>query len=262
MKEYFNKGVKDIISQFPKIADILKEYNIGCISCSVGNCILKDIVTIHNLPKEEEIVMMAKISQVLYPNKKIEIPEIEKKKNYNNYKIKYSPPIKKLVDEHVVIKKLISLIPKIIKHIDLEPAINKDIILSVVDFIRSYADKYHHAKEEDILFKYFDKNSDILKTMYNEHERGRAHVKAIIDGVAKKDKISIKKHLKEYAELLTEHIKKEDEILYPWMDRNISVTKVGELFSKFNEVDDHYPDITRKYKDVINNLEEYFLILN
>jgi hemerythrin-like domain-containing protein len=41
-----------------------------------------------------------------------------------------------------------------------------------------------------------------------------------------------------YRELLTEHIRKEDEILYPWMDRELSVKQVGELFSKFNEADD------------------------
>jgi len=38
--------------------------------------------------------------------------------------------------------------------------------LDGVDFIRSYADKYHHAREEEILFKYFDEDMAILKVMH------------------------------------------------------------------------------------------------
>lgn len=35
--------------------------------------------------------------------------------------------------------------------------------------------------------------------------------------------------------LLVEHIKKDDEILFPWMDRNFSLNRINQLISKFNE---------------------------
>ena len=46
MQEYLNKGIKEVIKQFPPVADILNEYDIGCVPCSVGTCLLKDIVQI------------------------------------------------------------------------------------------------------------------------------------------------------------------------------------------------------------------------
>ncbi len=127
-----------------------------------------------------------------------------------------------------------------------------------IDFIRSYADKYHHAKEEEILFKYFDEDLDILRVMHEDHEQARGHVKAILEAIDRKDKAAIAKHLKAYRELLTEHIKKEDEILYPWMDKNLSITQIGELFSKFNETDKQIGYSPTKYGEFIDRLGEKF----
>jgi len=101
-----------------------------------------------------------------------------------------------------------------------------------VDFIRSYADRFHHAKEEDILFACFDPGLDILKAMHEDHDRGRAHVRGVVEALEQGDREGVAAHLAGYAGVLSEHIKKEDEILYPWMDRNLSVRQVGELFAR------------------------------
>src|SRR3990167_617921 len=74
--------------------------------------------------------------------------------------------------------------------------------------------------------------------MLQDHETGRAHVRAIVEAVNGRNKNSVIEHLNGYKDLLTEHIKKEDEILYPWMDRGLSIQQVGELFSKFNEAEE------------------------
>jgi hemerythrin-like domain-containing protein len=124
--------------------------------------------------------------------------------------------------------------------------------------VRSYADKFHHAKEEDILFKYFDAELDILKVMHNDHETGRAHVRAVLEAVEKRDRTHFSEHLNGYRDLLTEHIKKEDEILYPWMDRELSDRQIGQLFSQFNETDGTFGDAPIKYENFISKLEEQF----
>ena len=97
---------------------------------------------------------------------------------------------------------------------------------------------------------------DILKVIHEDHEQGRGHRKAISEALEKKDKAVIAEHLTAYAELLTEHIKKEDEILYPWMDRNLSITQIGELFSKFNETDKEIGYSPQKYEEFIERLEK------
>ncbi len=258
MEEYLNKGIKEIINQFPEVGNILNEYNIGCAPCSIGSCLLKDIIEIHNLSPDEEQELMAGIARVIYPDREIEIPKIARKREAGPKERGYSPPMKKLVDEHVLIKRLVAMIPDLIDNLDVASEEGRQAIIDGVDFIRSYADKYHHAKEEEILLKYFDESLDIIKTIYEDHETGRAHVRAVLEALDAKDKEAVSEHLKAYRELLTEHIKKEDEVLYPWMDRNLSITQIGELFSKFNGKDEEFGDAPEKYEELINKLEQKY----
>ncbi len=108
MEIYLNKGIKEIINQFPEVENILNEYEIGCAPCTVGTCLLKDIVEIHNLPADKEQEMMARVAKIIYPDKVIEFPQIRRKTEDQPKEIKYSPPMKKLVDEHVLIKRWVA----------------------------------------------------------------------------------------------------------------------------------------------------------
>ncbi|GAG12211.1 unnamed protein product, partial [marine sediment metagenome] len=211
---YLNRGIKDIITEFPEIEQILDEYSIGCGTCGEGLCLLKDIVEIHNVDEDIEAELMTSILKVFYPDKKIEFPK-RKRKPQEPKKIKYSPPMKKMVDEHVLIKRWLALIPKVIESLNLETKEGLELINNGIDFIRNYADKYHHAKEEDEAFKYFDENLDMIKVIQNDHTRVRGHVKAMLQAITDKDKKALAEHLKAYSEILPEHIKKEDEILFP-----------------------------------------------
>jgi len=258
MEAYMNKGIKEVIDQFPDVEDILNEFDIGCGPCSVGTCLLKDIVKIHNLPADQEQEMMARIAQTISPGKKIEIPKVEGKTKERLEKVTYSLPMKMLVDEHVLIKRLVALIPAIVENLDAKSEDGRQIILDTIDFIRSYADKFHHAKEEEILFKYFDDSLDILKVMYEDHTQGRGHVQAILEALDRKDETTIAKHLTAYGVLLSQHIKKEDEILLPWLDRNLSISRIGKLFKEFKEADDNIGYSVSKYEAFIERMEAKF----
>jgi hemerythrin-like domain-containing protein len=258
MEQYLNKGIKDIIEQYPEVEKILDEYDIGCGPCSVGICLLKDIVEIHRLPPDRERELMARIAKAIDPEAEIEIPEAKAVSADKPAVIKYSPPMKKLVDEHVLIKRWIALIPAVVDNLDLETEEGRQIIMDGIDMIRSYADRYHHAKEEDILFKYFDENSEILQVMYEDHTTGRGHVKAMLEALEKNDSKTLGDHLMAYRDLLTGHIKKEDEILFPWMDRNLSAGQVEEMLTKFDEVDQQMGFSPDKYESFIQILEIKF----
>ncbi len=257
MDKYLNTGIKTIISEFPPVKDILDKYQIGCTDCGVGTCLLKDIVEIHNLSPADETNLMEGIGRIIYPSGEFNLPEIERKIDKSNDEIKYSPPMKKLVDEHVLIKRLIALIPKITNYLKKSCVTDDDIINNCTDFIRNYADKYHHAKEEDILFGYFNEGHDIIDVMYEDHKKGRSLVKSILES-QDSDKNIVINNLTEYGELLTEHIKKEDEILYPWMDRQFDMEQIGEIYSRFNEVDEKFGDLPVKYEELVNKLESKF----
>lgn len=258
MEQYLNKGIKEIIEQFPEVEKILDEYGIGCGPCSVGICELKDIVDIHNLPAEQERELMHKIAAVIHPGQDVQIPERKQKTPTATAEKKFSWPMKKLVDEHVLIKRWIALIPAVVENLDLATEAGRQMIMDGIDLIRSYADRYHHAKEEDILFKYFDKNSEILQVMYADHTTARGHVKAMLAALERRDKSALGQHLMAYRHLLTEHIKKEDEILFPWMDRNLSAGQIDELYAKFNAADQQMGVAPDKYEAFVQQLEIEF----
>jgi hemerythrin-like domain-containing protein len=255
MDEYLNKGIKEIITEFPEIESVLNDYDIGCGPCTVGICLLKDIVAIHRMSADQEQELMARIAKTIRQEEDIKIPALEKRTEAKPKEFKYSPPIKKLVDEHVLIKRWIALIPKVVNDLDVETEEGRQLIRDGVDMIRSYADKFHHAKEEEILFKYFDENLDILKVMHEDHTHARGFVKAMFDALESRDQKTIAENLMAYRDLLTEHIRKEDEILYPWMDNQFSTRQVGELFAKFTEADQQMGFSPDKYEHFIDQLE-------
>jgi len=256
MEDYLNQNIKGLLNKFPQVAVVLNEYNIGCVPCQVGTCLLKDIVSIHNLSPEDEQALMSGIAAIIDPGRKTIIPLASRKPAPVVRQTGYSPPMKKLVDEHTVIKRLLAIIPGLIDSLDLETEDGRQVVRDSVDFIRSYADKYHHAKEEDILFGYFDENQDIIKTMRLDHETGRGHVRAVLLALDENDKEGISEHLNAYRELLTEHIAKEDGILFPWMDRNLTTRQVGELFTRFNEKELDFGNLPGKYEMLVGKLEE------
>ncbi len=53
------KAIQDVMVSYPEIGEILNRFEIGCVTCKVGICLLKDVVSIHGFSKEDE----AKIEQ-------------------------------------------------------------------------------------------------------------------------------------------------------------------------------------------------------
>jgi len=257
MDKYLNMPIKSVITEFPRVGTILNEYEIGCVTCGVGTCLLKDIIEIHNVPKHMEAEMMKRIeaaingeaasTEEIKENMIAQAPRI----------ITYSEPIQRLVAEHTLIKRLLALIPELCNRVNEDLEGNREIILKSVEFIKQFADKFHHAKEEDILFAYAKGNNDILNVMYEDHKKGRYYVKSVLLGLETGDASFIAYSLKHYRELLTEHIKKEDEILYPWIEKGMSPAQIDELEIKFDQTDFNFgSDFYDKWEAFINSLEK------
>ena len=54
-----DQAINKTIEEHPAIGEILARYDIGCVTCGVGICLVKDVVSIHALGDEIE----AKIEQ-------------------------------------------------------------------------------------------------------------------------------------------------------------------------------------------------------
>ena len=60
-----DKAIQDVMQTYPEIGEILARYDIGCTACKVGICLLKDVVSIHGLSKEDEAKIELEINQLL-----------------------------------------------------------------------------------------------------------------------------------------------------------------------------------------------------
>ncbi len=159
---------------------------------------------------------------------------------------------KELSGEHKNILKVIDAMTKECDALEGGKELEKEFFVKAVDFIRNYADKFHHAKEEDILFKELDHpevqmHCDPRGQMLHEHDMGRKFVKGMEEGAADGDKSKAVENARGYAQLLQEHIHKEDNILYPMAEQALGEERsraVGERFAKVNE---KYASANEKY---------------
>jgi hemerythrin-like domain-containing protein len=113
-----------------------------------------------------------------------------------------------------------------------------------VSFIQGFADAYHHGKEEDILFVAmgehgFPRNAGPIAVMLQEHDLGRSLV-GVLDGLArqsatwtKKDHDTLERTVREFSDLLRQHIRKEDQILYPMADARLPAPVQEEMLRRF-----------------------------
>lgn len=53
-QEIGGQAINKTIEEHPAIGEILQKYEIGCVTCGVGICLVKDVVAIHALGDEIE----------------------------------------------------------------------------------------------------------------------------------------------------------------------------------------------------------------
>ena len=123
MKAYLNAPIKEVITKFPEVAGILTSYDIGCVPCAVGTCLLKDVVTIHNISENKKAELMYRVEKAIYPDRQIAKPvPVAEQPGSKKEVLRYSPPLKALVDEHDLIKRLLKSVPGIAKYLRKNPA--------------------------------------------------------------------------------------------------------------------------------------------
>jgi len=59
------EAINKVIEDHPTIGVILQKYDIGCVTCGVGICLVKDVVSIHALGPEAEAQIEQEITQYL-----------------------------------------------------------------------------------------------------------------------------------------------------------------------------------------------------
>ena len=66
--EFGSTAIQEVITRHPAIGEILQRFDIGCVTCKVGICLLKDVVSIHGLSKDDEAKIAEEINSYLARN--------------------------------------------------------------------------------------------------------------------------------------------------------------------------------------------------
>jgi hemerythrin-like domain-containing protein len=157
-------------------------------------------------------------------------------------------PTETLKLEHQVILSVLDAAGREIHSIEVTGKINSDKVEKMIDFLKNFADRCHHAKEEKQLFVRMEERGMPTKggpiaVMLMEHDEGRRKVKAVTEAIPKAkqgDKFAIdlvRRNLADYVQLLKAHIDKEDNILYPMADRLLTAQDQEWLTRAFEDVE-------------------------
>lgn len=165
-----------------------------------------------------------------------------------------------LAKEHENILKLIENLSKERDNLEKSKKIEKEFFIKAIEFIRNYADKFHHAKEEDILFKELCKPTSELhcnpvEQMLHEHSLGRDFVKGMEEGLNENNKEKLIENARSYCQLLKEHIFKEDNILYPMAENALSSETKKKMIEKFKKIEIKKKKDKEKALDFLKNLK-------
>jgi len=173
-------------------------------------------------------------------------------------------PIGPLMWEHRLIEQMIPLMKNEIDHIGKDHLVNIHFIGIAVDFFRTYADRTHHGKEEDILFRELSKKKlavdlkKIMDELVEEHRLARTTVMKLVgarDNYLKGEAYPleiIKESLSELVALYPEHIRKEDrEFFFPVLEY-FTTAEQEAMLREFGDFDRRM--IHEKYEGIISSL--------
>lgn len=170
-----------------------------------------------------------------------------------------------LMIEHRLIERMISQIKDALAQIESTQKIDPLLVDTAVDFIRMYADRTHHGKEEDILFRDLSKrplsaeDQRVMDELIQEHVFGRQTTKALVEANARYRNgdasalADIADKLRTLVEFYPKHIEKEDKVFFPASRAYFTDEEDQAMLAEFWEFDREM--IHEKYKSVVEELE-------
>lgn len=173
-----------------------------------------------------------------------------------------------LREDHRVIERMLAVLEAAAAKMKAGEPVPAGLFREAVDFVRNFADKWHHGKEETNLFPRMEERGvpradGPLAVMLHEHVMGRDYIAAIDDAIGdyeQGDEASgrvIEENLRGYAELLRDHIWKEENVLFPMADQVLSEDDQRELEQRFKQVEEEVmdPGVRERYQEVLDRAE-------
>ena len=154
-------------------------------------------------------------------------------------------PTEVLKKEHDAILVMLQIAGIVCDKIESGESVNPDHLHQIVEFIREFADRCHHGKEEAMLFVAMEeagipRQGGPIGVMVSEHETGREFVREM-DKAAEAYRggdegaaMRFARNARDYIALLSQHIHKENLILFPLADARIAAERQATLQADFD----------------------------
>ena len=176
-------------------------------------------------------------------------------------------PIELLMEEHRVIERALECLGRMVEEAIAARKLKFIPAENIVDFFSGYADRWHHAKEEDLMFPLAASRGiawdfDHIADLKQEHVKGRGHVRGMADSFREaahgsmEEVMNFARHAREYIDLLKGHILKEDRVVFPLIDRALGAEGHRALEASFQKVleEDRGKNTDRRYRDIVAEL--------
>jgi len=173
-------------------------------------------------------------------------------------------PTEDLRQEHESVLLMLAILGRIAERLEQGGAVEPAHFDQVVDFLRGFVDKCHHAKEEISLFPALEVAGVLheggpIGVMLGEHERGRGLVRQMA-AAAPPDRAGFARAVREYAALLTQHIAKENNVLFPMAERVLSAGTEVRLEQEFADIEERVVGAGKheQYHSLLHSLRDFY----
>jgi hemerythrin-like domain-containing protein len=173
-----------------------------------------------------------------------------------------------LKEEHRGIELMLSILERMCRKLDAKERIDLNHLEQALGFLKGFADKCHHMKEENLLFPAlekagFSKEAGPVAVMLHEHTLGRKYIAAMTEELSamRRGAVDASPRFVEaargYSALLTEHIAKEDNVLFPMAEMHLSEDVQSNLVKEFERVerDEIGEGRHEEYHELLKNLK-------
>ncbi len=180
--------------------------------------------------------------------------------------------IQDLVNEHVGIERMLRILEAVARRSETAETLDSGDMSEILEFLTIFADKCHHGKEEELLFPALEatglsREPGLIGILLDEHARGRTligkmkaaagELRAGESGASAR----IGAAAKEYAGLLTGHIRKENIRLFPEAEKVLGPEKDADLVKGFEKIEEERigPGKHEEFHALLDRLERTYL---
>jgi len=174
-------------------------------------------------------------------------------------------PIGPLMIEHRLIERMIQVMKVLLEEIETEKKVDPVQVDKIIHFIRAYADRCHHGKEEEILFRELGRkdisveHKEIMDKLIEDHKLGRKITLSVLEANQRYQEdesaalSDIAGGLRSLIDFYPQHIRKEDRNFFMPVMGYFSPEEKEAMMEAGYESDSRL--LHQEYADLVRNLE-------